>query len=112
VLEDRASEFFELRSASPFMLFATSVLQPKTIPSVTHIDGSARVQTVNEQQEPFLYDLLLAFQARTNVPVLLNTSFNIAGEPMIESPADALRCFLSTGIDILYLEDFRVTRIN
>lgn len=110
VLEERASEFFELSSASPYMLLVGKVICPKKIPAVTHVDGSARIQTVNEEQESFLCDLLRAFEALTGVPVILNTSFNVAGEPIVESPDDALRCFLSTGMDVLYLEDIRVTR--
>ncbi|MFL6197504.1 MAG: carbamoyltransferase C-terminal domain-containing protein, partial [Thermoanaerobaculia bacterium] len=85
-------------------------LPRSTIPAVTHVDGSARVQTVNEEQEPFLCAVLRAFARRTGVPVLLNTSFNVAGEPIVETPADALRCLLSTGIETLFLEEHCVTR--
>jgi carbamoyltransferase len=105
VLERAATEYFDLPAPSPFMLFAAPVRQPEKIPSVTHIDNSARIQTVNKQQEPFLYDLLEEFESLTNVPVLLNTSLNIANEPIAETPEDALRCFLSTEIDVLFLED-------
>jgi carbamoyltransferase len=111
VLGDCASEYFDLGTKpSPYMLLAAKVLRAAEIPAVTHIDGSARIQTVNDQQEAFLCALLRAFKARTGIPVILNTSFNVAGEPIVESPEDALRCFLGTGIDVLYLEGFRVTR--
>jgi carbamoyltransferase len=110
VLEDCAPEYFDLQTPSPFMLLAAPVRCPEKIPAVTHVDGSARIQTVNDKQDRFLCELLRAFAARTNIPVILNTSFNVAGEPIVETPADAIRCFLGTGIDVLYLEDFRISR--
>ena len=105
VLEERVSKYFDLDKASPYMLLAARVLRPESVPAISHFDGTARVQTVNDQQEPFLCDVLRAFEARTGVSVLLNTSFNVAGEPIVESPEDALRCFLGTGIDVLYIEN-------
>ena len=110
VLEDRCGDYFDLNSPSPYMLLAARVLCPERIPAVTHVDGTARVQTVNHEQEPFLYELLRAFETLTGVAVLLNTSFNVAEEPIVETAADAIRCFLGTGIDVLYLEDLRITR--
>jgi carbamoyltransferase len=110
VLEAVAADYFELKTPSPFMLLAAAVRCPEKIPAVTHVDGSARIQTVNDKQDHFLCDLLRAFAVRTSVPVILNTSFNVAGEPIVETPADAIRCFLGTGIDVLYLEHFRIAR--
>jgi carbamoyltransferase len=110
VLEDYAAAYFDLKTPSPYMLLAAPVRFPEKIPAVTHVDGSARIQTVNYKQDRFLCDLLRAFAARTNVPVILNTSFNVAGEPIVETPTDAIRCLLGTGIDVLYLEDFRISR--
>ena len=110
VLEEHASEYFDLKSASPYMLLAANVHCPEKIPAVSHVDGSARIQTVNEEQEPFLCELLRAFAARTGLPIILNTSFNVAGEPIVETPEQAIRCFLSTGIDVLYLEGYRIER--
>ena len=75
------------------------------IPAVVHIDGTARVQTVREDQNDRLYRLLREFDAITGVPLLLNTSFNIKGEPIVETPEDAVHCFLSTGIDYLVLHE-------
>jgi carbamoyltransferase len=75
------------------------------VPSIVHVDGTARVQTVTEQQNERLYRLLKEFDAITGVPVLINTSFNVKGEPIIETPEDAIQCFLTTGIDYLALHD-------
>ncbi|WP_405135481.1 carbamoyltransferase [Nocardia sp. NBC_01388] len=105
------SEFFDLRVPSPYMLLAADVLRPDLVPAITHVDGSARVQTVNAAQEPFLHTVIGHFASLTGVPVLLNTSFNDQ-EPIVETPQDALRCFLGTGIDVLYLEQHRITKDN
>lgn len=78
------------------------------IPAVVHVDGSARIQTVKQKDNPRFYRLLLCFYERTGIPVLLNTSFNRAGEPIVNSPEDALNCFLKSGMDVLIIEDFVV----
>jgi carbamoyltransferase len=93
------------------MLFACDV-RPKyqaLLPAVTHVDGTARVQTIDEQ-EPFLRALLMAFNRLTGIPLLLNTSFNLAGEPIVETPEDAIRAFLSCGLDVLVLESAMITK--
>jgi carbamoyltransferase len=77
---------------------------------VVHVDGTARVQTVRESTNPALYRLLKAFEELTGVPVLINTSFNVKGEPIVETPRDAMRCFLTTGIDHLVLHDTVVSK--
>jgi len=107
VLEERAQEFFNLNRPSPYMLLIADVKKEKQslVPAVTHVDGTARVQTVNRDANQPFYRLIELFGEQTGVPVLLNTSFNVAGEPIVESPQDAIRCFLSTGIDALLLED-------
>jgi carbamoyltransferase len=112
VLAERAGEFFSLNQPSPFMLFRAQVLNAKRclIPAVVHVDGSARPQTVTRDQNSFLYDLISAFNRRTDIPVLLNTSFNDAGEPIVCTPADAIRTFLKTGLDLLVLGEFIVRR--
>ncbi|MDO9059409.1 MAG: carbamoyltransferase C-terminal domain-containing protein, partial [Bradyrhizobium sp.] len=97
---------------SPFMLIAKSV-RPEwrdRIPAIVHVDGTARVQTVREQTNPVLYRLLKEFEALTGVPVLINTSFNVKGEPIVETPRDAMICFLTTGIDNLVLHDTLVSK--
>ena len=78
----------------------------KEIPSVTHVDGTARVQTVSRETNPFYYDVIDSFYKRTGVPVVLNTSFNIKGEPIVTTPVDAVRCFYGTGIDVLVMPPF------
>lgn len=107
VKEEHAPDFFDIDRPSPYMLFVPDVLPSKrsVIPAVTHVDGTARVQSVTRARNGFLYDILDAFHRRTGVPVLLNTSFNVAGEPIVETPEDAIKCFLGTSIDALYLED-------
>ena len=80
------------------------------IPAIVHVDGTARVQTVREATNPMLYRLLKEFEARTGVPVLINTSFNIKGEPIVETPQDAVNCFLTTGVDHLVMHDTIVSK--
>ncbi|HLX69099.1 MAG TPA: carbamoyltransferase C-terminal domain-containing protein, partial [Verrucomicrobiae bacterium] len=81
-----------------------------TLPSVTHVDFSARLQTVDEPRHGRYYRLLKEFERKTGYPVLVNTSFNVRGEPIVASPQDALRCFLSTDMDVLVLEDFVIQK--
>jgi carbamoyltransferase len=112
VLAERAHEIFEGEEESPYMLL-TKFVRPEwrdKIPAVVHADFTARVQTVREDQNPRLYRLLKEFDALTGVPVLINTSFNVKGEPIVETPDDAMRCFLFTGIDRLVLEDYAVDK--
>lgn len=109
VLREHADAWFDLRGVgeSPYMLFAVPVhesVRPR-IPAVTHVDGSARVQTVRQEDCPRFHALLRAFHELTGVPMLLNTSFNVNGEPIVSSPEDAIRCFLATKIDVLVMGD-------
>ncbi|MFN3868074.1 MAG: carbamoyltransferase, partial [Hyphomicrobiaceae bacterium] len=112
VLAERSAEIFEGEEESPFMLLAKKVHPDwkDRIPAIVHVDGTARVQTVRENQNPKLYRLLKEFEKLTGVPVLLNTSFNVRGEPIVETPQDALACFLSTGLDYLALGDILVSK--
>ena len=112
VLAERVNEVFEGEAESPFMLLAQRVRPEWThkIPAVVHVDGTARVQTVRENQNPRLYRLLREFDTITGVPVLLNTSFNVKGEPIVETPRDAVECFLATGIDYLVLNDILIAK--
>jgi carbamoyltransferase len=80
------------------------------VPAIVHVDGTARVQTVRREHNERLYLLLKEFENLTGVPVLLNTSFNIRGEPIVETPADAMKCFLSTGIDYLAMHDMLISK--
>ena len=112
VLAERMKEVFEGDEDSPFMLIAKPV-RPEwrdKIPAIVHVDGTARVQTVREETNPMLYRLLKEFEALTGVPVLINTSFNIKGEPIVETPQDAVNCFLTTGVDHLVMHDTIVSK--
>jgi carbamoyltransferase len=112
VIAERAHEIFEGEDESPFMLRAKRV-KPEwkdRIPAIVHVDGTARVQTVRRDTNERLYRLLLEFEKLTGVPVLVNTSFNIKGEPIVEAPDDAMNCFLFTGIDYLALHDMLIAK--
>ncbi len=125
VLADKAAEYFELAVPSPYMLITAPVVKSirretpvgldqaelherlyferSSLPAITHVDYSARVQTVTEQANPRCYRLLSAFEALTGVPVLINTSFNVRGEPIVCTPDDAYRCFMQSEIDVLVI---------
>ncbi|WON72768.1 carbamoyltransferase [Nitrosospira sp. Is2] len=112
VLLERAEEFFDIRRPSPFMQFAAPV-QPQAahiIPAVTHVDCTARLQTVGEHDDPFLRSLLQAFDARTGVPVVLNTSFNRKEEPIVETPAQALDSFRRTPMHALAMPPYLIRK--
>jgi carbamoyltransferase len=107
VTADRCSEFFELTEESPFMSLVAQVRPEKrVIPAVTHVDGSARIQTVDRATNPLFYDLIAEFDRLTGMPVIINTSFNVRGEPIVCSLEDAYRCFIQTGMDYLVLGSF------
>jgi carbamoyltransferase len=108
VLEEAAGEWFRDAGQSPFMLFVHDVLPEKAarIPAVRHVDGTARIQTINRQQHALYYDLLRAFEARTGVPVLVNTSFNTRGEPIVCTPRDAVESFWTSPLDALVIGSF------
>jgi len=111
VLEEEAHKYFHLSAPSPHMLLVAKVREDKisSIPSVTHIDGTARVQTVGKAGGAYR-KVIEEFFAITGVPVILNTSFNDNGEPIIESPLDAVICFTSTMMDALAIGPFLVTK--
>ena len=90
------------------MLFVFDVIEDRKdqIPAVRHVDGTARIQTINRDQNAVYYDLLKAFQQRTGVPVLVNTSFNTRGEPIVCSPRDAIECFWTSPLDALVIGPF------
>ncbi len=108
VMEEHAHEWFVDARVSPFMLFVYDVAEDKAdrIPAVKHVDGTARIQTINRQQNPAYYDLLAAFQQRTGVPVLVNTSFNTRSEPIVCSPRDAIESFWTSPLDALVIGPF------
>ncbi|MFL6234728.1 MAG: carbamoyltransferase [Thermoanaerobaculia bacterium] len=110
ILAGHAAAHFDLDHPSPYMLEACRVISPLDLPAVTHIDGSARPQTVDPEISPRYAALLEAFHRRTGCPLLVNTSFNVRGEPIVASPADALSCMGVSGIDAVVLEDFLLDR--
>ena len=109
ILEEKANEYFDL-NYSPFMLQVSKSKKKNKIPSAIHIDNTARVQTVNKNQNENFYNLIKEFYKLTNVPVILNTSFNDAGEPLVETPLDALICFLKTNIDYLIIDKIIISK--
>lgn len=128
VLAEKVSEWFELDRESPYMLLVANVKKDKQramseeekklwgidklnvirseIPAVTHVDYSARIQTVHKDDNPLYHDLIEKFYEKTGCPVIVNTSFNVRGEPIVESPLDAYKCFMRTEIDVLTLGNF------
>ncbi|HVS00870.1 MAG TPA: carbamoyltransferase [Thermoanaerobaculia bacterium] len=110
VLEARAAEHFDLNHPSPFMLETCQVISPMELSAITHVDGSARVQTVTPETNPRFAALLEEFYRRTGCPVLLNTSFNMRGEPIVCTAVDAINCFVRCQMDLLVLEDFVLDR--
>lgn len=107
VLEEDRQLFFENSIKDPYMLFTTKVAEyARKIPAVTHVDYSARVQTLKEKANPRYYKLLSKFKEISGMGVLVNTSFNIRGEPIVCTPIDAIKCFLNTEMDVLCLENF------
>lgn len=106
VLKENASEWFELDRESPYMLLVAPVKKDKNIPAVTHKDYSARIQTVKRKDNPLYYDMINEFYKKTGCPVIINTSFNVRGEPLVCSPDDAFRCFMRTEMDHLIIGSF------
>jgi carbamoyltransferase len=109
VIDNAASEYFDLADhhKSPFMLLVADVREGKrVIPSVTHVDNSARLQTVSAGTNPLYHDLIEEFGRQTGVPVIINTSFNVRGEPIVCTPMDAYRCFMRTNMDYLVVGPF------
>lgn len=104
-LEEHASEYFSGCASSPFMLFTYPVVESmrERVPAITHIDGTARVQTVSKDVQPLYHQMIREFQKLRGAPLVLNTSFNVMGEPIVNTPEDAIRCFYSTGMDALVI---------
>lgn len=103
VMEDKATEWFNIGAPSKYMLFTFDVKKPKEIPSCTHMDNTARVQTIGADDNLRMYDLLQEFERLSGSPVLINTSFNIRGEPIVATIEDAVICFFNTDMDILVI---------
>jgi len=134
VLRERVQDWFEVDTESPYMLLVADVLPSRrlpvtesakslwgidqlnvprsTVPAITHIDYSARIQTIRRETNPLYYDIIDAFYARTGCPVIVNTSFNVRGEPIVCTPEDAYRCFMRTDMDALVLENFVLEKVE
>lgn len=113
VLKHRVKDYFDyVQEDSNFMLFICRVREDKadTIPSVTHVDKTARLQTVSFERQGTFYELIECFSYLTDIPMVLNTSFNIKGEPIVETPDDAIQSFLRCDLDKLYIHDYRITK--
>jgi carbamoyltransferase len=112
MLSENAGEYIESATDSPFMILTAQVRpeKRKVIPAVTHVDGSARPQTVERDVNPLYWRLIHEFGQRTGVPVVMNTSFNLRGEPIVSSPTDAIRTFYSSGMDALVIGNFVVAK--
>jgi len=113
VLAERASDYFELGIESPFMLFVSDVREGKIkkIPAVVHSDNTCRIQTLTKRENGIFYELVNKFYGLTKVPMILNTSFNVAGEPLVETPDDAVKCFLNTEMDYLVMHNYVLKKI-
>jgi carbamoyltransferase len=105
VLDERGPDYFEDYATNPFMLLVLPIRADRraVIPAVTHVDGTGRLQSVTREGNPLFYRLIEEFEARTGVPVVLNTSFNLRGEPIVNRPEEALADYLNTGMDALVL---------
>jgi carbamoyltransferase len=103
VLEEDVGLYFQIDRPSPHMLLVAPVRDdaPQSLPSITHVDGSARIQTIRRDQDPRYYDLIAAFKKRTGCSVIINTSMNVRGEPIVNTPEDAYRCFMRTDMDAI-----------
>lgn len=112
VLWEHQKDYFDLDIPSPYMLMVSDIWprMRSVIPAVTHVDGTGRLQTVMKELNPKYHRLIESFYEITGVPVVLNTSFNVKGEPIVETPGDAIRCFLGSHFDELYLGTVCVTK--
>ena len=113
MLEEYIHDWYDIpKTSSPYLLFNAWLLPEKKgkVPAVTHNDGSARIQTVTEELNKPIFQLLTEWNKKTGVPILLNTSFNVDGEPIVESPENAIKTFMGTNIDVLIIGNYRVTK--
>ena len=112
VLDERGSEYFEGYYPNPFMLLVLPIKHEKlaVIPAVTHVDGTGRLQSVDRRGNPVFHRLIQEFERRTGVPVVLNTSFNLRGEPIVHRPEEALADYVNTGMDALFLGNYLIEK--
>ncbi len=110
ILEEYVYDYFDIKMPSPYMLFVCNVKQPEKIPAVTHVDGTARLQTVSKESNPLYYELINEFYSLTNVPVLINTSMNVMGEPIVNTPEQAYNMIVKTDMDFLVMGNNIISR--
>ncbi|MCI5134340.1 MAG: carbamoyl transferase [Candidatus Electrothrix sp. AW2] len=112
ILAEDVGEWFTYDHEAPYMLFVFDVKEEKRsqVPGITHVDGSGRLQSVDSQRNPKYHRLITAFKQNTGIPMVINTSFNIKGEPIVNTPIDAVRCFLGNGLDCLVLGDYIIKK--
>jgi carbamoyltransferase len=135
ILQDHVNAYFDYSGSSPYMLIVSNLKDCRRksdvvsdqspdffidklnntrseIPAVTHVDYSARIQTITQEGNPKFYSILKAFYQKTNCPILVNTSFNVMDEPIVNTPFDAINCYINTGIDLLVLGNFLVEKVR
>jgi len=110
VLEEFVSEYFDIDIPSPYMLLVTKVKKPEEIPAVTHVDGTGRLQTVTRESNSMYYDLISEFYRLTKIPVIINTSMNVRGEPIVNTPEEAYNMLIKTDMDYLVLKNYLISR--
>ena len=110
ILEEYVSEYFDIDKPSPYMLLVANIKKPDKIPAVTHVDGTGRLQSVSKQVNPLYYDLINEFYKITSVPVIINTSMNVMGEPIVNTPEQAYNMILKTDMDYIALGNYLVSR--
>ena len=110
ILEDHVSEYFDINISSPYMLMVAPVKKPEVIPAVTHVDGTGRLQTVSKNTNLLYYKLINRFFEMTGVPVIINTSMNVKGEPIVNTPEQAYNMLMKTDMDALFMGNFLVKK--
>ena len=112
VLQENAEEFFKIEKESPYMLFVHEVVEDKRdmIPAVTHVDGTSRIQTLKKKTNPYYYEIIESFKSKTGIPILLNTSLNLKGMPIANTPKDAVNCLQKSDMDFLVTEDIIIEK--
>ena len=110
ILEENFSEYFDMDIPSPYMLFVSPVKKPEKIPAVTHVDGTGRLQTVSKNANPLYHKLITEFYNLTGVPVVINTSMNVKGEPIVNTPEEAYNMLIKTDMDYIFLKNFMVKK--
>jgi len=113
VLEEESSSWFDIDRPSPYMLLVAQVREDKReIPAVTHVDGSARIQTVDAVTNPLYHKMIKRFDEKTGCAVIINTSFNVRGEPIVCTPYDGFMCFMRTNMDVLMMDRFYLEKAD